>query len=202
MSAIEDPALQATNTKWKWGGHVARLRDGRWTQKVTLWDPRIGKRSRRRPRRRWADLFSERAGSHLSRRARNRNDWKNLRRQKDGSGGTGDIRRDAVVRSEAKVEDVELKDDRRVRTDGSYNNFHRLDWPAQSPDLNPIEHLCDELDQRLRSREMRPTSIVKLSAMLQEKWRRIPVDILHKLVESMPDRVAAVIATRGDTTRF
>ncbi|KAJ4435564.1 hypothetical protein ANN_18180 [Periplaneta americana] len=36
MSEIKDPALQATNTKWKWGGHVARLRDGRWTQKVTL----------------------------------------------------------------------------------------------------------------------------------------------------------------------
>ncbi|KAJ4434549.1 hypothetical protein ANN_23111 [Periplaneta americana] len=44
MSAIKDPALQATNTKWKWEGHVARLRDGRWTQTVTLWDPRIGKR--------------------------------------------------------------------------------------------------------------------------------------------------------------
>ncbi|KAJ4446230.1 hypothetical protein ANN_12924 [Periplaneta americana] len=52
MAAIKDPALQATNTKWKWGGYVARLRDGRWTQTVTLWDPRIGKRSRGRPRRR------------------------------------------------------------------------------------------------------------------------------------------------------
>ncbi|KAJ4428261.1 hypothetical protein ANN_24278 [Periplaneta americana] len=82
------------------------------------------------------------------------------------------------------------------------NNVHRLDWPAQSPDLNPIEHLWVELDRRLRSREMRPISIVQLSAMLQEEWRRIPVDILHKLVESMPDRVAAVIATRGGTTRF
>ncbi|KAJ4451006.1 hypothetical protein ANN_02442 [Periplaneta americana] len=51
-------------------------------------------------------------------------------------------------------------------------------------------------------RNMGPTSIVQLSTMLQEVWRRIPVDILHKLVESMPDRVAAVIATRGGTTRF
>ncbi|KAJ4434900.1 hypothetical protein ANN_23471 [Periplaneta americana] len=69
------------NIKWKWRGHVTRLRDGRWTQKVTLWDPRIGKRSRERQRTRWADLIRGRVGSHWSSRARNRKDWKNLRRQ-------------------------------------------------------------------------------------------------------------------------
>ncbi|KAJ4432557.1 hypothetical protein ANN_21180 [Periplaneta americana] len=63
--------------------------------------------------------------------------------------------------------------------------------------LNPIEHYWGELDRRLRSREMRRTFIVQLRGMLQEEWRRIPVDILQKVVESMPDKMAAVTATRA-----
>ncbi|KAJ8875277.1 hypothetical protein PR048_023172 [Dryococelus australis] len=76
------------------------------------------------------------------------------------------------------------------------NNVRRLDWPAQSPDLNPIEHFWDELDRRVRDRQARPKSIAQLMEWLQEEWRRIPVDVLQTLVESMPDRVAAVIVAR------
>ena len=38
-----------------------------------------------------------------------------------------------------------------------------LDWPAQSPDLNPIKHLWDEFEQRLRARPYRPTSVPDLT---------------------------------------
>ncbi|KAJ8866211.1 hypothetical protein PR048_032054 [Dryococelus australis] len=76
------------------------------------------------------------------------------------------------------------------------NNVRRLDWPAQNPDLSPIEHLWDELDRRVRARQARPKSIAQLMEWLQEEWRRISVDVLQTLVESMPDRVAAVIAAR------
>ncbi|KAJ8881970.1 hypothetical protein PR048_018458 [Dryococelus australis] len=76
------------------------------------------------------------------------------------------------------------------------NNVRRLDWPTQSSELNPIEHLWDELDRRVRARQARQKSIAQLMEWLQEEWRRTPVDVLQTLVESMPDRVAAVIAAR------
>ncbi|KAJ8897227.1 hypothetical protein PR048_002573 [Dryococelus australis] len=43
-----------------------------------------------------------------------------------------------------------------------------------------------------------PKSIAQLMEWLQEEWRRIPVDVLQTLVESMPDRVVAVVAAREE----
>jgi len=76
----------------------------------------------------------------------------------------------------------------------------RLAWPAQSPDLNPIENLWAILDQRLKDRVC--NSEEELFACLQEGWAALPVDILTKLAESMPNRIAAVIATRGGPTKY
>ncbi|PSN56653.1 putative uncharacterized transposon-derived protein F52C9.6 [Blattella germanica] len=71
----------ATRKKWKWGGHVTRLKDNRWTYKTTVWDPRIGKRTQGRPRRRWADLFKEHGGRQWPRLAGNREKWRCLEYQ-------------------------------------------------------------------------------------------------------------------------
>ena len=78
----------------------------------------------------------------------------------------------------------------------------KLDWPAQSPDINPIEHLWDELERRLRTRPCRPKNTRELFAALQEEWSKIPVETYRKLVESLPQRVADVIAAKGGPTRY
>ncbi|KAK3518759.1 hypothetical protein QTP70_011551 [Hemibagrus guttatus] len=69
------------------------------------------------------------------------------------------------------------------------------EFPAQSPDLNPIEHLWDELERRLRARPSHPTSVPDLTNALLE-------DTLLNLVESLPRRVEAVIAAKGGTTPY
>ena len=75
-----------------------------------------------------------------------------------------------------------------------------LDWPAQNPDLNPIEHLWDELERKLRARSSCPTSVPDLINALQNEWAPIPTETLQNLVESLPRRVEAVIAAKGEPT--
>ena len=49
----------------------------------------------------------------------------------------------------------------------------KLDWPAQSPDLNPIKHLWDELEPCLRARPNRATSVPDLTNALVAEWKQV-----------------------------
>ena len=77
-----------------------------------------------------------------------------------------------------------------------------LDWPAQSPDLNPIEHLWDELERRLRARPNRSTSVPDLTNAVVAEWNQIPAAIFQHLMESLPRRVEAVIAAKECRREF
>jgi hypothetical protein len=58
---------------------------------------------------------------------------------------------------------------RSVRERFGDNKVPEMDWPAQSPDLNPIEHLWDELECQIHSRPQHPTSRTALATALQEE---------------------------------
>lgn len=57
-----------------------------------------------------------------------------------------------------------------------------LDWPAQSPDLNPIENLWDHLKRRLANYETPADSIYQLWQRTEAEWEKIPSSICVNLV--------------------
>jgi transposase len=70
-----------------------------------------------------------------------------------------------------------------------------MEWPAQSPDLNPIELLWDEIDRTIRKKS--PTSKSHLWQILQQSWSEINNVTLEKLVKRMPRLCKAVIKNNG-----
>lgn len=55
------------------------------------------------------------------------------------------------------------------------NAIATLPWPAKSPDLNPIEHIWDQLGRQVRARDLPVQTLRELAAALHEEWRRIPM---------------------------
>ena len=77
-----------------------------------------------------------------------------------------------------------------------------LPWPSKSPDLNPIEHLWDELDRRVRNRAHPPTNLQELRAALLAEWQAIPRGKWRRFIYSMRRRCQAVIRSEGGHTEY
>lgn len=75
-------------------------------------------------------------------------------------------------------------------------------WPAQSPDLNPIEHVWAYLEKRIERRRYQIKNVDQLEAALRDEWYNTPLQLLENLVESMNSRCKAVIEAKGGNTRY
>ncbi len=75
-----------------------------------------------------------------------------------------------------------------------------LDWPANSPDLNPIENLWSIVKRKMR--DTRPNNADDMKAAIKETWASIPPQQCHKLITSMPRRIEAVIKAKGAPTKY
>ena len=73
-------------------------------------------------------------------------------------------------------------------------------WPGNSPDLNPIEHVWAEMKRLLQGRDT--SSIPKLEAEIHNIWLNLDRDYLKTLIDSVPDRLQAVIDRKGMNTRY
>jgi transposase len=80
------------------------------------------------------------------------------------------------------------------------NNVPLMEWPSQSPDLNPIENLWTILD--LSCKDRNPQNEQELFEILEQAWHQLNPDTLYKLVASMPRRCADVIANNGYPCKY
>ena len=77
-----------------------------------------------------------------------------------------------------------------------------MEWPARSPDLNPIEHAWDMLQTAVSSHPVQPASVQELRQALLEEWDQIPQYKIRRLISSMRRRCQAVIEVQGHHTRY
>jgi transposase len=74
------------------------------------------------------------------------------------------------------------------------------DWPGNSPDLNPIEHIWAALAVAVDNRS--PRNLEELKRTVKEEWSKLDQNFIKKCVLSMPQRIAAVKAAKGFQTKY
>jgi hypothetical protein len=80
------------------------------------------------------------------------------------------------------------------------NGVRLLKWPAQSPDLNPIEHLWYLLEKELGDRRFKTKD--ELKTALTAAWNRLSFQKIRNLLDSIPRRLKAVIKAKGGPTKY
>uniref|UniRef100_A0A3B4DMX9 Tc1-like transposase DDE domain-containing protein n=1 Tax=Pygocentrus nattereri TaxID=42514 RepID=A0A3B4DMX9_PYGNA len=77
-----------------------------------------------------------------------------------------------------------------------------MDWPARSPDLNPIEHIWDIMSRSIHQHHVAPQTVQELVDALVQVWESIPQETICHLIRSMPRCCREVIQARGGHTQY
>ena len=79
--------------------------------------------------------------------------------------------------------------------------FEVIDWPGNSPDLNPIENCWNWMKDKLKEKNTISQSL--LIEEIKKLWcTGFPNEYLRKLSDSMPDRIQIVLKNKGEMTKY
>jgi len=115
----------------------------------------------------------------------------------------------SLAESGIDEEDIILQQDndpkhtsRRAKEWFEEHNINFLDWPAQSPDVNVIEHLWGTLKKKLQAHENPPKGVCELWERVAVEQGKITAEDCQKLIESMPGGIEAVIQAKVGHTKY
>ncbi|MBW0577506.1 hypothetical protein O181_117221 [Austropuccinia psidii MF-1] len=91
-----------------------------------------------------------------------------------------------------------MEDNAPIHTDWrARHEIQKLDWPAHSPDLNPIENVWKTMKSQI-SKLYQPQTVDELRHAINAAWTDFHVNLLY----SMPRSMAMVIEMNGGPTSY
>lgn len=73
----------------------------------------------------------------------------------------------------------------------------KLEWPANSPDLNPIETIWSEMKDKIKDRLGWKITAKGIREVIEDEWKQYPVERINHHIMSMSRRIEACIADGG-----
>ena len=77
---------------------------------------------------------------------------------------------------------------------------HVMVWPANSPDLYPMENLWGIFCRTVYAEGEQYNNVGELRTSIISAWENLNASVLQKLVNSMCDRVLKVVVKQGSFT--
>jgi transposase len=82
------------------------------------------------------------------------------------------------------------------------NGIETVSWPSKSPDLSPIENVWGWMVKDIYFGKSAYKNVDELKQTVFDSWKRIPDELIDKLIESMPNRMKNVIEMKGKTINY
>ena len=87
-------------------------------------------------------------------------------------------------------------------TQRALRGVQQLPWPARSPDLSPIEHVCEMLQRELTLSPEPAATIAELRQWVQDAWDNLSQDDIRHLYDRLHARIHACVAARVRYTEY